>query len=246
MGGWTNDEAIRRWGEFPDDVLATMDEDGDFGKRHLLNPVLLRMLGDVSGRRVLDAGCGNGYLARMLARRGAEVVGVEPARAMHEYATRREAELAQGIRYLRADLAALPADPPELAGGFDAVVASMVLSPIPDWRPALAACAEWLRPGGLLVFTVNHPCFERLRTVWKEHGEYRLREYLAEYEIEGPYASDFHRPVSSYLNAVVAEGLRLREVAEPGLDPAVAATGPEGVESYVHLPNFLAVAATRD
>ncbi|MBN1170685.1 MAG: DUF1698 domain-containing protein [Micromonosporaceae bacterium] len=56
--------------------------DGDLAKRHLVNPVLLRMLGEVSGRRILDAGCGNGYLSRMLARRGASVVGVEPGRSL--------------------------------------------------------------------------------------------------------------------------------------------------------------------
>ena len=67
MTGWTNDRAIQQWGSMPRAVLERMAHDGDFAKRHLVNPVLLRMLGDVSGQRVLDAGCGNGYLARMLA-----------------------------------------------------------------------------------------------------------------------------------------------------------------------------------
>jgi 2-polyprenyl-3-methyl-5-hydroxy-6-metoxy-1,4-benzoquinol methylase len=49
-------------------VVEQMAHDGDFAKRHLVNPVLMRMLGDLPGRRVLDAGCGNGYLSRMLPR----------------------------------------------------------------------------------------------------------------------------------------------------------------------------------
>ena len=73
MTRWTNQAAIDRWAAMPYDVLAEMADDGDFSKRHLVNPVLQRMLGDVSGQRVLDAGCGNGYLSRMLARRGADV-----------------------------------------------------------------------------------------------------------------------------------------------------------------------------
>jgi 2-polyprenyl-3-methyl-5-hydroxy-6-metoxy-1,4-benzoquinol methylase len=69
---WTNDRAIAQWGSMPRTVLEQTARDGDFAKRHLLNPVLLRMLGDVPGPRVLDAGCGSGYLSRMLAARGAE------------------------------------------------------------------------------------------------------------------------------------------------------------------------------
>jgi hypothetical protein len=51
--------------------------------------------------------------------------------------------------------------------------------------------------------------------------------------------------LSTYLNELAGLGYRLREVAEPGLDPAVAATGPDRIEAYVHLPNFLVVAAER-
>ena len=89
MQGWTNDAVIERWGAFPRAMLESMEPEGDFAKRHLLNPVLLRMLGDVRGRRVLDAGCGHGYLARMLAARGAQVTGVEPARSLYAYAAER-------------------------------------------------------------------------------------------------------------------------------------------------------------
>ena len=53
------------------EVLDAMEPDGDFSRRHLLNPVLLRMLADVRGQRILDAGCGHGYLSRMLAAGGA-------------------------------------------------------------------------------------------------------------------------------------------------------------------------------
>lgn len=239
MTEWTNDAAIRRWGATPRAALEQMEHDGDFGKRHLVNPVLLRMLGDVRGKRVLDAGCGNGYFSRMLAVRGAHVVGVEPGQALFDFAVEKETERPQGVRYVRADLCALP----ELDGTFDAVVASMVLPAIPDWAPAMRACVKALAPGGLFLFTVNHPCFEQLWPSWRAHGAYRTNEYLAEYEIDGPHGVDFHRPLSTYLNELIGLGCRVREVAEPGLDPAVAVTGPEGIDAYVHLPNFLIVAA---
>lgn len=216
--------------------------DGGFAKRHLVNEAVFRLLGDVGGLRVLDAGCGNGYLSRMLAHRGAQVVGVEPTSAMVGFCREQEAGLRQGVTYIQADLAQLPV----LDGPFDAVVCSMVLMAIPDWKPALRACVEALRPGGRLVFAIVHPAFEQLLGVWAEHGEYRVERYLEEYEIVGPSASDFHRPISAYLNELCLLGCRLREVVEPGLDPTVAAAHAasiRGIESYVRMPNFLIVSA---
>jgi 2-polyprenyl-3-methyl-5-hydroxy-6-metoxy-1,4-benzoquinol methylase len=239
---WTNETAITQWNTATTrESLAASATDGDFAKRHLVNPVLLRLLGDVRGRRVLDAGCGNGYLSRMLAERDAQVVGVEPTDVMVTFAREKETELAQGVAYVQADLARLP----DLGGPFDAVVCSMVLMAIPDWRPAMRACVAALRPGGVFVFAVVHPAFEELFGTWREHGEYRSRRYLAEYEIAGPTGTDFHRPISAYLNELASLGCRLREFVEPGLDPSAVDPEIPGIEGYVHLPNFLIVAAER-
>ena len=237
-----NQDAIRRWGEMPRADIEAYDDEGDFAKRHLLNPVLLRMLGPLRGRRVLDAGCGQGYLSRLLAGRGATVVGVEPGRALIDYAIEVEADRRQGITYVEADLCELPDD----LGPFDAVVCSMVLPAIPDWRPAMRNCVRVLPRGGSFVFSVNHPCFEQLWSTWREHGEYRTDRYLSEYEIPQRHACDYHRPLSSYLNEVTGLGCKLREVAEPGLEPQIAsAAGVPGIDAYVDLPNFLAVAVER-
>lgn len=238
---WTNAAAIEQWNataKLPE--MEATAEDGDFPKRHLVNPAILRLLGDVSGRRVLDAGSGTGYLSRMLAARGAHVVGVEPTDAMVGFARRREAEFGQGVNYVQADLTQLP----DLGGAFDVVVCSMVLISIPDWKPAMRSCVRCLHSGGLFVFSLIHPAFEQLWSTWREHGDYRLSRYLEEYEIPGPAATDFHRPISAYLNELASLGCRMREVVEPGLDPSVAAESSiPGIESYVYLPNFLIVAA---
>jgi hypothetical protein len=110
----------------------------------------------------------------------------------------------------------------------------------------MRSCVAALRPGGLFVFSLVHPAFEELWGSWRKHGEYRVRRYLEEYEIPGPVGVDFHRPISAYLNELASLGCRLRELAEPGLDPAVAAdvaARTPGIEAYVRLPSFLIVAA---
>ncbi|HEV3379912.1 MAG TPA: hypothetical protein VG142_02825 [Trebonia sp.] len=93
-------------------MLDAMGPEGDFVKQHLINPVVLRMLGDVRGRRILDAGCGHGYFSRMLAsehliscnRPGSRAEGVKSARlpAGEIRAPRRGIEGFRGARMLVA------------------------------------------------------------------------------------------------------------------------------------------------
>jgi 2-polyprenyl-6-hydroxyphenyl methylase / 3-demethylubiquinone-9 3-methyltransferase len=109
-------------------------------------------LGDLAGRRVLDAGCGGGLVARELAAAGAQVVGVDRSLGSLGVARRAVGSLlpAQGR------LERLPfAD-----GSFEAVVAADVLEHLADLPAAVAELARVLAPGGSLVFdTVN-------RTPW--------------------------------------------------------------------------------
>lgn len=248
-GTWTNDAAITQWNSTATrEAMEAGAKDGDLYKRHLLNPVVLRMLGDVRGRRVLDAGCGTGYFSRILAEQGAQVVGVEPTDAMCGFAREREAGLGQGTTYVQADLAHPGAEHDAALGTgcYDAVVCNMVLMAIPDRRPAMRTCVHALRPGGLFVFSIVHPAFEQLSSSWRAHGEYRTRRYLEQYAIAGPAATDFHRPLFVYLNELAALGCRLRELAEPGLAPAAVAqesSAHPGVEACEHLPNFLIASA---
>src|SRR5690349_11351644 len=113
----SNDEVIAAWASAAGEA-ANFGEEGDFGRKHLLNPTIFALLGDVTGRRILDAGCGQGYLSRMLARRGAIVSGVEPAEGWFHYSLARETVEPLGITYLQRDLSALTG----LEHRFDAVV----------------------------------------------------------------------------------------------------------------------------
>jgi 2-polyprenyl-6-hydroxyphenyl methylase/3-demethylubiquinone-9 3-methyltransferase len=133
------------------------DPDGPAAILHAVNRprvgFYLRQLGDLGGRRVLDAGCGGGLVARELAAAGAEVVGVDRSLGSLGVARR-----AAGHRFCPAQgrLERLPfAD-----ASFDAVVAADVLEHLADLPGAVAELARVLAPGGSLVFdTVN-------RTFW--------------------------------------------------------------------------------
>ncbi len=115
-------------------------------------PHLLDLLGDLAGRRVLDAGCGEGYLARVLAARGARVTGIDLSPRL--IALAREQDPRGEIAYRVADLSApLPAE----VGRFDAIGSSLVLNDVADYRGFAATLAAALEPGGRLVLAFNSP-----------------------------------------------------------------------------------------
>lgn len=222
---------------------AEFGDEGDFAHSHMLNPALLTLLGNVRGRRILDAACGQGNLSRMLAQHGAEVVGIEPATGWFDAACAAESRDHLGIAYLQVDLTAPPPAVFTLAP-FDAVVLNMVLMDIPDDAAALRTSVTLLRRGGLLLVSLCHPCFEEESDHWNEQGYVAVREYLREYTIPQRIAARIHRPLSHYLNLLADAGCALTQAVEPSLDPAW-----EHASSFharnLHVPSFLILAARR-
>ena len=100
----TNRDVIQGWSSVSPEMVAGFGEEGDVTRRYLLNPAIFAFVGTVAGKRVLDAGCGQGYLARLLANKGAVVTGVEPSDPWYTYAVEREHAEPLGIRYVQADL----------------------------------------------------------------------------------------------------------------------------------------------
>ncbi|MFG3161301.1 class I SAM-dependent methyltransferase [Streptomyces sp. NPDC048232] len=120
----------------------------------------LRMAGEFGARRVLDIGCGTGVFALLLADRGIEVVGVDPAAASLDVA--REKPGAARVRWIEGDAAALPPLRADLAT-MTANVAQAITGPR-AWQGTLRGAYEALRPGGHLVFETRDPA----RRAWEE------------------------------------------------------------------------------
>ncbi|WP_122619180.1 class I SAM-dependent methyltransferase [Streptomyces sp. Tu 4128] len=120
----------------------------------------LRMAVEFGARRVLDIGCGTGVFALLLADRGIEVVGVDPAAASLDVA--REKPGAARVRWIEGDAAALPPLRADLAT-MTANVAQAITGPR-AWQGTLRGAYEALRPGGHLVFETRDPA----RRAWEE------------------------------------------------------------------------------
>jgi ubiquinone/menaquinone biosynthesis C-methylase UbiE len=207
-------------------------------------PALLELTGDVAGRIVCDLACGQGIVARELARRGASVVGIDLSARLLEIARRYEEAEPLGIVYRQGDAQSLP----EIAdAAFEGVTCCLALMDMPDLTACLRTVARILKPQGWFVFAITHPCFQLPEARWtgKAGGTVRreVRGYFREgyWQSANPYGvrgkvGAYHRTLSAYLNALHDAGLTLERTLEPQAQEEVAGRVP----GYREVPAVLA------
>lgn len=190
------------------EAYAAENESGLFNAWYE-RPEMLRLAGDVSGRRVLDAGCGSGPLSAALQARGATVTGFDVSAAMVDLAHRR---LGEDADLHVADLGA-PLPFPDAA--FDDAVASLVLHYLADWSGPLAELRRVLRPGGRLLVSVNHPGAYPI--VYPGTDYFSLTRYSEDYDMAGRSVvlTFWHRPLHAMADAFAAAGFRITTISEP-------------------------------
>jgi SAM-dependent methyltransferase len=198
---------------------------------------LLELAGDVSGLRLLEVACGQGRVARELARRGAQVTGVDISAALLGLARAYEAADPCGPRYIEADVSAgLTLDEPP----FDGVVCNFGVTDVDDLDGLLANVARLLRVGGWFVFSLLHPCFPGWDpdgpSSWHpDRGYYQEGWWLASNSGFRGMVGASHRMLSTYLNSLISHGLALEYAAEPQPGPAWEARLPGATPVPVYL-----------
>jgi SAM-dependent methyltransferase len=175
------------------------------------------LLPAMAGERVLDIACGQGRMSRHLARRGAEVVGVDISAAMLAKAR----AIGPGdITYLRADVTRRPAwwD----GRPFNGCTCELALMDIDDLAGALFTVTTVLRPGGWFVASIVHPCFPGSatgRSSWPPAGGYEREGWWTspDHNPDGVRirVGATHRKLSTVLNALVDAGLDAERFVEP-------------------------------
>ncbi len=179
---------------------------------------LLMLLGPVRGARVLDVQCGEGRVARELARRGADLVGVDISSVLLDKARAAEERERLNVRYLHADATSAGVLVAEV---FDAVVCNYGLSDIDDLEGFLNTIARVLRTDGPFALSILHPCFpgwgKDVSSSWPPGGYYQegwWRADGASSDLRRAVGSN-HRMLSTYLNALGNSGFTIERVAEP-------------------------------
>jgi 2-polyprenyl-6-hydroxyphenyl methylase/3-demethylubiquinone-9 3-methyltransferase len=132
------------------------DPQGEMKPLHDLNPLRVDYIDAcvaLSGKRVLDVGCGGGLLTEAMTRRGAQVTGIDVADASLKVAKLHLYESELKIDYQRVTAEAFAEQHPR---SFDAVTCMEMLEHVPDPASIVRACATLVRPGGHVLFsTIN-------------------------------------------------------------------------------------------
>ncbi len=217
------DETRALWDRLAADWEIQVGDDGDSNRILNSDPVLWKLAGDVSGLKVLDAGCGTGYLTRKLHERGAKVVGIDFSEGMIEIARAKAGDL--DFRVDSCSELATVGD-----GSMDMVISNYVLMDTPDLEAAMTAFARVLRVGGGAVVIFSHPCFPQGSAADAPGGAsvaYRWDfPYFEQRKVVDPpwahFTSEFiwfHRPLSDYWKAFRAAGFDVVDLEEPRVTP---------------------------
>ena len=204
-------------------------------------PATLSLLPEVRGLRVLDAGCGPGIYAEILVGMGAEVLALDANPKMVAFAQARLGKRGQVFEAsLEAPLTFLEDK------SFDVVVAPLVMDYIRDWRATFGEFQRVLKPGGILVFSMEHPLMkyidhqaesdyfqvERVTYTWRGFGD----------PVEVP---SYRRSLADIFNPLIENGFTLDTVLEPLPTAEFKTHAPEDYEKLIHEPGFMCVRAVR-
>ena len=129
------------------------DPNSEFKPLHEINPLRLAYIDDiaqVSGKNVLDVGCGGGILSEALAGAGATVTGIDLADKSLSVAKLHLLESGKQVEYRKVTVEALAEERP---GHYDVVTCMEMLEHVPDPSAVIAACAQLVKPGGHVFFS---------------------------------------------------------------------------------------------
>ena len=225
--GW--DESAQAW-------IDSMGSDGDWGRRYVLDAPMLARVAHREFSNALDIGCGEGRFCRMMQTRGIATIGIDPTRALIAQARVLDAH----GDYRLGSAESLDLDDQHV----DLAVAYLSLIDITDYRRAIAEAHRVLRPGGTFLIANRQSFHSAADPVGWRHTLLGARRFCIDRYMDeraqwvawkGIRISNWHRPLQSYMTALLETGFELRHFAEP--EP-VELSGPKA-ERYRRVPNFL-------
>jgi 2-polyprenyl-3-methyl-5-hydroxy-6-metoxy-1,4-benzoquinol methylase len=209
----------KEWSNAAESWVDFVRKGKDYFRDELNTPGMLRLIGNLKELDVLDVACGEGYNTRILAGKGARVIGIDLSGEMVEYAKSQEKMDRLNIRYYVSDSADLTQFP---AKRFDLVTCFMALMDIENYDRAISEIARVMRDDARFIFSITHPCFEyssKSAEIERTAEYFGVRRKRVAWNMERLLRSfettSFHRTLTDYSNALHKHGLLIRRLLEP-------------------------------
>ena len=150
------------------------DTQGEFKTLHDVNPLRMEFIEryiDINGQRIVDVGCGGGILTEGLAKKGADVLGIDLSEDLIDIADLHSLESGVNAHYQKISAETLAEQQP---ASFDHVMCMEMLEHVPDPASIIDACARLVKPGGMVF----------LSTLNRQPKAYVLAILLAEHVLQ--------------------------------------------------------------
>ena len=248
------------WGGVADWYDNHLEEKEDTYHTKVIFPNLLRVLGDVKDKKVLDLACGQGIFSRILKNEKADVAGVDIAKELIEIAEKKNREQHISIHYFvaKSDDIFMIKDKSQ-----DITVCILALQNIEKLQETIKEVSRVLNKGGRFLFVLNHPCFRNPRaSAWQYDEDQKIQyrrmdAYLSDSKIKidmtpgsttnKKFTLSFHRPLQVYMKALNKNGLAITRLEE-WQSHKISRDGPhKDVEnkSRKEIPLFLMIEAKK-
>jgi SAM-dependent methyltransferase len=199
----------------------------------LVIPRLLEYAGPVAGLRVLDAGCGEGTVSRILSARARQVVGVDISAPLLGFARSRTD--ASNVVFVQHDLTKpLSAK----TGVFDVAVANLVLNDIADYDAAIGAICTSVQPSGRITVSINNPYSAVVRDKVKHYFDSGVGVVYRGLAAKGVPVTYYHRTMEEYVSAFASRGWLVSGYSDLRPNEEMALLDRELYDRYFHTPYF--------
>ncbi|MBO3697673.1 class I SAM-dependent methyltransferase [Roseivirga sp. E12] len=224
--------------ELADDYSALIDHKPH--NAYYDRPNTLKLVGDVKGKKVLDAACGPGKYAQILIEKGANVTGFDLSPKMIQHAKDRNPE--NGTFFIQ-DLSK-PFNSLENET-FDTVLCALAMHYIEDWQLTIQEFCRVLNPHGQLVISIEHPFFEY--TYFKSEHYFKIEEVNCTWTGFGkPVKIHSHRrPLQECTNPLLENGFMLNQILEPKPVAAFEKLDPKHFKELNTFPAFMCISAIK-
>jgi SAM-dependent methyltransferase len=238
-----------RWDQNASFWVQIIRENRDKYRTELTDPAMLQAIGRPEGLAVLDAGCGEGYLARILASKGATVTGIDSSARLIDSARTQNLTGALPTSFDVGSVDNLPYQ----NDAFDLVVCNHLFNDLRDPSKAIGEFARVLRSGGHLIVLMLHPCF------YNKHSErdqatngllassyFDVRSIEQHFEVDGltsPAANTaWFRPLEYYTEQLRNSRFAITGLTEPHPSADQVRTDPWWRKGFTR-PLFMLITA---